>query len=44
MAGSTNHLGSGFTLLGGPSLGRPHFEKMLYDQALLVEAYLDAYL
>lgn len=43
--GIYDHLGSGFHRY---SVDRhwsvPHFEKMLYDQALLAEAYLDAFL
>ncbi len=43
--GIYDHLGSGFHRYSvDRHWGVPHFEKMLYDQALLVEAYLDAYL
>jgi hypothetical protein len=45
LGGVYDHLDSGFHRY---SVDRrwavPHFEKMLYDQALLVEAYLDAHL
>ncbi len=45
LGGLYDHLGSGFHRY---SVDRhwtvPHFEKMLYDQALLVDAYLEAYL
>ena len=44
LGGIYDHLGSGFHRY---SVDRrwavPHFEKMLYDQALLTEAYLDAH-
>jgi uncharacterized protein YyaL (SSP411 family) len=45
LGGLYDHLGSGFHRY---SVDRrwtvPHFEKMLYDQALLVDTYLEAYL
>ena len=42
--GIYDHLGYGFHRYATDSMWRlPHFEKMLYDQALLVMAYLEAY-
>lgn len=42
--GIYDHLGGGFHRYSVDEQWRvPHFEKMLYDQAQLVEAYLDAY-
>lgn len=43
--GMYDHLASGFHRYSVDERWEvPHFEKMLYDQALLVEVYLDAYL
>jgi uncharacterized protein len=43
--GVYDHLGGGFHRYSTDRAWRvPHFEKMLYDQALLVSSYLDAYL
>jgi uncharacterized protein YyaL (SSP411 family) len=42
--GIYDHLGGGFHRYSVDGQWRvPHFEKMLYDQALLVSSYLDAY-
>jgi uncharacterized protein YyaL (SSP411 family) len=42
--GLHDHLGGGFHRYATDRAWRiPHFEKMLYDQALLADAYLDAY-
>jgi uncharacterized protein YyaL (SSP411 family) len=42
--GMYDHLGGGFHRYSVDALWRvPHFEKMLYDQAQLVNSYLDAY-
>ena len=42
--GLHDHLGGGFHRYATDREWRiPHFEKMLYDQALLADAYLDAY-
>jgi uncharacterized protein YyaL (SSP411 family) len=42
--GMYDHLGGGFHRYSTDELWRiPHFEKMLYDQALLVNSYLEAY-
>jgi uncharacterized protein YyaL (SSP411 family) len=42
--GIYDHLGYGFHRYATDPMWRlPHFEKMLYDQALLVTAYLEAY-
>jgi len=42
--GIYDHVGSGFHRYAvDATWSIPHFEKMLYDQALLAEAYLDAY-
>lgn len=42
--GMHDHLGGGFHRYSVDSQWRvPHFEKMLYDQAQLVQSYLDAY-
>ena len=42
--GIYDHLGGGFHRYSTDAFWRvPHFEKMLYDQALLVPIYLDAY-
>ncbi len=42
--GLHDHLGGGFHRYATDRAWRiPHFEKMLYDQALLAECYLDAY-
>lgn len=44
LGGIYDHLGYGFHRYATDSMWRlPHFEKMLYDQALLVTAYLEAY-
>ena len=44
IGGIHDHLGGGFHRYATDRAWRiPHFEKMLYDQALLAEAYLDAY-
>jgi hypothetical protein len=43
--GMADHLGGGFHRYSTDAAWRvPHFEKMLYDQAQLVHAYLDGYL
>lgn len=43
--GMYDHIGGGFHRYSVDAQWRvPHFEKMLYDQAQLVHAYLDAYL
>ena len=43
--GIHDHLGGGFHRYSTDASWRiPHFEKMLYDQAQLVQAFLDAYL
>ena len=43
--GIYDHLGGGFARYSTDEKWLiPHFEKMLYDNALLVPAYLDAYL
>ncbi len=43
--GIRDHLGGGFHRYAtDPAWRLPHFEKMLYDQALNAEAYIDAYL
>ena len=45
MGGVYDHLGGGFHRYSTDREWRvPHFEKMLYDQALLTIAYIDAYL
>src|SRR5580765_2392248 len=42
--GLYDHLGGGFHRYATDRAWRiPHFEKMLYDQALIADAYLDAY-
>ncbi len=42
--GIRDHLGGGFHRYSTDALWRiPHFEKMLYDQALIARAYLEAY-
>ncbi len=42
--GLNDHLGGGFHRYATDrQWGIPHFEKMLYDQALLADAYLDGY-
>lgn len=42
--GMYDHIGGGFHRYSVDNQWRvPHFEKMLYDQALLVHSYLDAY-
>ncbi len=44
MGGIYDHIGFGFHRYStDPNWLVPHFEKMLYDQALLILAYLDAY-
>ena len=44
LGGIYDHLGYGFhRYTTDPMWRQPHFEKMLYDQALLVTAYLEAY-
>ena len=43
--GIYDHLGGGFARYSVDARWLvPHFEKMLYDNALLADAYLDAYL
>ena len=43
--GIYDHVGGGFHRYATDACWRvPHFEKMLYDQALLVPVYLEAYL
>ena len=45
LGGMYDHLGGGFHRYSVDAQWRvPHFEKMLYDQAQLVNSYLDAYL
>ncbi len=45
MGGMFDHLAGGFHRYSVDAVWRvPHFEKMLYDQALLVETYLETYL
>ncbi len=45
LGGIYDHVGSGFHRYATDTLWRvPHFEKMLYDQALLAMAYTEAYL
>ena len=44
MGGIFDHLGSGFHRYSTDSMWIvPHFEKMLYDQALIADAYTEAY-